>query len=272
MIESILNKICSRIEFPFAEAAADAFAWTPFSTSGFNPNGFILFNSLAVILVVILAVYFLKKENISGSAAFFLISLGVFSAALGARLFKVILTFFAEFPGVLDCLPCFFSRIPGMGSTVTGAIIALILFYFLYVRRRFGEKADSVIDAAILAVPLGQAVGRIGCFLEGCCYGRPLSGSVLHPVQLYESALNILNFLWLLRIYRKRKFPGQVFARYLVHYGVIRFLLEYLRGDVVFLFGGPHTLLSLTRFQLAALSFIAVGIIIHFPGNKRSNF
>lgn len=247
-------------------------AGSPFQTGRFQINGFILFNSLAVILVVILAAQLLKREDISGSTAFFLLSLGVFSAALGARLFKVILTFFSEFPGVLDCLPCFFSRIQGMGSTVTGAIIAMILFYFLYVRRRFGEKAASVIDAAILAVPLGQAVGRIGCFLEGCCYGRPLSGSTLHPVQLYESALNLINFFWLWRIHRKRKFPGQVFARYLVHYGVIRFFLEYLRGDTIFLFGGPHTLFSLTRFQLTALFFVAAGITMLVSGNgkKRS--
>ena len=90
-------------------------------------------------------------------------------------------------------------------------------------------------------VALAHAFGRIGCFLNGCCYGKfcdyawcvqfsPLLGAV-HPTQLYESGLLLIIASILSIISLKKHVTGQVIAVYFVLYGFIRFLLEFLRAD-----------------------------------------
>ncbi|MBI3292565.1 MAG: prolipoprotein diacylglyceryl transferase, partial [Elusimicrobia bacterium] len=110
-------------------------------------------------------------------------------------------------------------------------------------------------DALAPAIALGHAMGRLGCFAAGCCYGRPTAfrwgvifrhpeslaplGIRLHPTQLYEAALNLGIFgllQWRLLTIVKRetfeqKHPGQVFAWYVGLYAVTRFFLEWWRGD-----------------------------------------
>lgn len=110
-------------------------------------------------------------------------------------------------------------------------------------------------DYVVVALPLGHALGRVGCFLDGCCHGRPTSlpwaatftdpicgvadellGVPLHPVQLYEAAGELALFLffayWVLprvRAYKLRE--GTAFFGYILAYSVLRFGLEFLRGD-----------------------------------------
>lgn len=105
-------------------------------------------------------------------------------------------------------------------------------------------------DFAIPGLAIGHALGRIGCFLNGCCYGRPagdaccgivyppvcepgrlFAGIPLYPVQLIESACLLVIWLALVGAYSRRKKDGAVFALYLMLYPPCRFLLEYLRGD-----------------------------------------
>ena len=105
-------------------------------------------------------------------------------------------------------------------------------------------------DFAIPGLAIGHALGRIGCFLNGCCYGRPagdafcgiayppicepgrlFAGVPLYPVQLIEAACLLIIWTALLLAYPRRKKDGAVFALYLVLYPPVRFLLEYLRGD-----------------------------------------
>lgn len=94
-------------------------------------------------------------------------------------------------------------------------------------------------DAFAVALPLGQAIGRVGCFFNGCCYGTPtelpwntyVAGAHRHPTQLYEAALDLVLAAWLWSL-RGRAFPtGHLFRRYLVGYAVVRFFLEFVRGD-----------------------------------------
>jgi phosphatidylglycerol---prolipoprotein diacylglyceryl transferase len=108
-------------------------------------------------------------------------------------------------------------------------------------------------------LPLGQAVGRLGCFLNGCCLGEPwdgpwavtMAGAARHPAQLYEAALDLLlaGALWVTRL-RPRP-EGNLFRRYLVGYALIRFGLEPLRGD------NGHTLWGLTLVQWACVGTAA---------------
>ena len=116
-----------------------------------------------------------------------------------------------------------------------GAIIAVLI---IALRRR--EPPFALGDFVVTSLPLGHAIGRIGCFLNGCCYGTPtnlpwavtLEGALRHPVQLYETALNLLVFIFLRQRYlRGAGRPGHVLAWYLLTYSPIRFLLEFWRGD-----------------------------------------
>ena len=102
-----------------------------------------------------------------------------------------------------------------------------------------------VADCIAPGVALGHVFGRLGCFMNGCCYGRQSDlpwalrfpydrvphGKPVHPTQLYEALLNLALSIALATWFRRRKFDGQVFAFYLVGYALIRSFTEYFRGD-----------------------------------------
>jgi phosphatidylglycerol---prolipoprotein diacylglyceryl transferase len=118
--------------------------------------------------------------------------------------------------------------------------------------RRYHLPGWATADVLAPGVILGQAIGRLGCFAAGCCYGKvaprvpwavtftdpyaaravgtPLD-TPLHPSQLYESALAFLLFFGLLWLAGRKRFDGQVILAYAMGYSVIRFVLEFWRGD-----------------------------------------
>lgn len=119
----------------------------------------------------------------------------------------------------------------------------------------------KTIDLMTPPLVLAHAVGRIGCFLNGCCYGKPTSlpwgvsfpgeGILRHPTQLYESAGLLILFFLLKRIERSSPVPGRLFLIYGLSYGIWRFAIEFLRGD------NPAALAGLTPFQLISLFLVA---------------
>lgn len=142
-------------------------------------------------------------------------------------------------------------------------------------------KVENAFYAILPAVPLGQAFGRIGCFLAGCCYGcettlpigavytAPIggapAGTPLFPVQLVEAALCLLLFA-LLTLYDKKTFGKKPLITaaclYAVGYGAIRFALEYLRGDSIrgFLLGlSTSQWISAVAVALGAAGLLAAG-------------
>ncbi len=169
------------------------------------------------------------------------------------------------------------------GGVFQGGLAFGVIFALWYFRRR-KISIWPVADIAGPALALGHGFGRIGCFLAGCCYGRECSAfpgvsfkssyaheltsipleKALHPVQLYESLLNFLNFLVLFLILRKKKFDGQVFGFYVVNYSLIRFCTEYFRGDhpeKAFLLRGESPLTSLSYPQFFCLIGLAAGLL-----------
>lgn len=110
-------------------------------------------------------------------------------------------------------------------------------------------------DYFAVALPLGHAIGRIGCFFEGCCHGRPP-----HPVQLYESA-GLLLLAWgssrvLAGVEAGTSQHGAAFRFYLLGYGALRLLLDPLRGD-----GRPERFLGLSHQQGIALTLITIALL-----------
>ena len=102
-------------------------------------------------------------------------------------------------------------------------------------------------DAFAPGLALGHAIGRLGCFAAGCCYGKVTHhawgvvfnnprgqaprGEPLEPTQLIESAVELLNFFVLSWLITRKHADGQVFGTYLIVYGIARFFIEFLRGD-----------------------------------------
>jgi phosphatidylglycerol:prolipoprotein diacylglycerol transferase len=128
----------------------------------------------------------------------------------------------------------------GGGFVFYGGLIFGLLFYFVY--SLWLKKCDA--QKSYLLVPglvFGHAVGRIGCFLTGCCYGQPsslpwavkMSDELRHPVQLYEAvALIILGFFSLSWI-KMKKSNVKIVTDYLMFYSLLRFIVEFFRGDEI---------------------------------------
>jgi phosphatidylglycerol:prolipoprotein diacylglycerol transferase len=87
----------------------------------------------------------------------------------------------------------------------------------------------------------------------------------LHPAQLYESFTTLLIFAFLLVLYRKKAFPGQIFVLYLITYGIARFILEFFRGDADrgFVFDWVST------SQFVSLLIVPAGVILYWYLHKR---
>lgn len=147
------------------------------------------------------------------------------------------------------------------GLVFYGGLAAGILVIIWYTRRH-GISLLKTLDIYAPALALGHAVGRIGCFSAGCCYGSPSSlpwavtfthpaslaplGLPLHPVQLYESFSLFLIFALLITLRRRQSFEGQMAWTYLFLYAIARITLEFFRGDPRgFVFGGA---LSTSQF------------------------
>ena len=132
------------------------------------------------------------------------------------------------------------------GLVYYGGLIGASLTCIAYLRLK-KLPLWKVADILIPSLPLGCFFGRLGCFLNGCCYGRACDlpwairfpadnpqGSPtypVHPTQLYDSLLNLCLYGFLAWLFRRRKFDGQVFGVYLVCYAVLRSLVEAFRGD-----------------------------------------
>jgi phosphatidylglycerol:prolipoprotein diacylglycerol transferase len=176
----------------------------------------------------------------------------VLSGMLGAKLFYAVTYWDALGPDLLS-RALFLLRSFQYGFVFYGGLLAGGTAFFLTARRK---KLDALkaADLAAPALALGHAFGRVGCFLAGCCHGGAAGGPLavtftnpasevsplclgvpLHPVQLYEAAGNLLIFLvvnaMLSRRLAARLRPGLPVLAYAALYALLRFFLEFLRGD-----------------------------------------
>jgi phosphatidylglycerol---prolipoprotein diacylglyceryl transferase len=129
-------------------------------------------------------------------------------------------------------------------------------------------------DAIAPSVALGYVFGRIGCLMNGCCYGRACHlpwaitfpsvsngappGVPLHPTQIYDSLLNLLFYAFLSWLYRRKKFDGQVFAAYLIGYALLRSFVEIFRGDYPQHYLGGWA----TPAQVVSIGIVLVGVTL----------
>ncbi len=200
---------------------------------------------LAYLSAIWLGVHRAKKEGIPPGQILDLSVWLLVGAIIGAKLLLVIVDWrqYAAQPRLL-------LGIVRLGGVFYGGLILSVITGLWYMRRK-GLDTWQVCDILAPSIALGQAVGRVGCFMAGCCYGKvchlpwavtftdpvahdnvgvPLH-TPLHPTQIYSSLSALAIFALLLWISRHKRFPGQVFWSYVAIYSVSRALIEFLRGD-----------------------------------------
>ena len=172
------------------------------------------------------------------NSLFLLIFLAAF---VGGKLFL----FFEDVPNYLNNPR---KLIAGRGFVFYGSFLLAIptMFWFF---RKHKLPPYAMLDIMAITTCLVHMFGRLGCFMAGCCYGKPTDSifgvtytdaacmadplnTSLHPTQLYEAIYIFTVMVLLLLLRRRKKFYGQLFLLYLLLYAVGRFVLEYYRGDV----------------------------------------
>lgn len=248
-----------------------------FGTFPLHTYGFLL--ALAFLSALWFTARAAGREGIDKGAVY---DLGVYiavSALLGAKLLFLVteFRFYASHPDEILSLATLRSGGVYYGGFILAAIAGI------WMSRRKGLPVWKVADLCSPGIALGQAIGRLGCFSAGCCYGKPTSQPwgiffsdpyshqvvgvpldvSLHPVQLYQAAANLALFGLLWFSLSRKRFDGQVFILYLVGYAASRFLIEFFRGDAGrgFVFGGALStsqFIGLLLFPAAAVLFLVL--------------
>ena len=220
-----------------------------------------------------------RREKLNQDRVISLCLWAIVGAIAGAKVMMILrsLPEYLANPGELWSLATIQSAGDFYGGFL-GALAAVGIFFMRNKDLQFWPIADLCGPA----IALGQAIGRIGCFMAGDDYGRaaaipwavtftdPDAGRIggaplgvpLHPVQLYESLTCLALFLILVRLARRKKFEGEIILAYALLYAAARFVIEYFRGDADrgFVFDGLFSISQLMAIVIAAVSVILLAV------------
>lgn len=218
-----------------------------------------------MILGVLLALKEAKRVGIDEDDVLNLALIAIPSGLLGARLYYVIFNWSYYSQNVSEIL-----NFRGGGMAIHGALIGGILAGFIYTKIK-GIYFFKMADAVMLGIPLAQAIGRWGNYINGEAHGGPtdlpwgimVDGMKVHPTFLYESIwdLGIFIFLWLFR--KNKKYEGQLAITYIILYSIGRFFIEGLRTDSLMI--GP-----LRMAQVISLVAIIICLLLHKKLSKKA--
>ncbi len=226
-----------------------------------------------------------KRAGMTRDQIFDLAMIALISGIAGARILHVIQNW--------DSHSGFWwiFRIDQGGLVFYGGFILAITCVMIYAHRK-KISVPALLDVTAPAIAIAHAFGRLGCFMQGCCFGKPapegsccgikfplepipgrfprtiygLDGHtvLLYPAQLWESIANLLICILLLILCRKFRRAGQIAGIYIIIYAVTRFSLEFFRGD------NPELLLGLTTSQSIALFLMlpAGALLLMLAKNK----
>ncbi|BDR74419.1 prolipoprotein diacylglyceryl transferase [Clostridium tetani] len=235
-----------------------------FELFGLKIYGYGAMIALGILAAVILLDKRSKKRGYNEDHIFNMAIVGITGGILGGKLLYIIVDIknIIDNPEILKDL--------GNGFVIYGAIIGGAISVYLYCKKKNWDVL-KMLDLVVPSVALAQGFGRIGCFLAGCCYGKPTklpigvmftnspfapSNIHLHPTQIYSSIFDFLLAFFLLWYSRKAEKSGRVFSLYVIIYGVGRVIVEFLRGDP----RGNVSMLSTSQF--ISLFTIIIGIFV----------
>jgi phosphatidylglycerol:prolipoprotein diacylglycerol transferase len=232
--------------------------------------GFLL--AVAFLSAIFVAGREAKRLGIPPGRFFDLCFYLILAALVGSRLLYV----FLELPTFMAHPLKIFALWEG-GLVFHGGVILALLVAFYYIRRH-SMPWRPTLDALAVGMPLGQFFGRLGCFMAGCCYGRPTevpwavtftNPSTLcpyrvpvHPAQLYEAflALGVFGFLYWFRT--RKRFDGQLILIYFCLAGLVRFVVEFFRSPLDY--RGPVFFgwMPLTQLMALGLFLVCGGLLL----------
>lgn len=209
----------------------------------------------------LVSLYLAKKKaktiNINDEIIFNLWFIVLVSGIIGSRLLYVFSNFDYYITDPLEIIKLWHGGLSWFGGFFLGASVAII-----YIKRN-RLPIYKTLDLLIPFLALGQSIGRIGCLLNGCCYGKESSwglyfsaqGKILIPTQLFSS-LALMSIFILLRFIQERPHKaGEVFFIYLILYSIKRFLIEFWRAEhKIVLFG-------LTSFQIISVIILFLSVL-----------
>ncbi len=217
-----------------------------------------VFMLLAILIPCILIWRNVKKMKPADDRMFFVVIAALVGGVIGAKL-PVWVVHWREIVGAFPDIRLLLS-----GRTIVGGLIGGTLAVE-WMKKKIGVKTRT---GNVLAAPiaLGIAIGRLGCFFQGCCFGKPTTfswgvdfgdGILRHPVQLYEAAFCLILFFVLSAFQKRAKRPGILFAVFILLYFSFRFFEEFWRAVHPLYFG-------LTSFQWVSIAVVAYVLYARF--------
>jgi phosphatidylglycerol---prolipoprotein diacylglyceryl transferase len=222
-----------------------------------------------------------KLGRMQGLSRDAIMNLGIYCALagiVGAKLFMIVLDpYYRKNSAQILTL----STLQSAGIWYGGFIAALVFAYF-YMRSQ-GLPFLKTSDVFAPGLAIGHAIGRLGCFAAGCCYGKPTNlpwavtysnpdangaplGVPLHPTQIYEALIESLICIVLYQLAKRKHREGSIIALYLILSAIARFMVEFVRAhDEANPLGG-----SLTLEQWISLAVCGIGISLLLLHGRRS--
>lgn len=248
-----------------------------FSIGPLTVHSYGLMIALGILVCVFMGMYRARKYGYKDEAVLDIAIFGILSGFVGAKLLYVLVEFDSFLKNPMDVLG-------SEGFVVYGGIIVGALVGILYCRIK-KLPCWEYFDLLAPSIAVAQGFGRIGCFLAGCCYGRPTdtfwgvtfpegsfapAGVPLIPTQLISSAGDFI-ITGILLVYSKHnKKAGNVGILYMLLYGIGRFLVECLRSDD----RGTVGLLSTSQFISIGIVLLAIILFFRhqiFKNTKKEN-
>jgi len=240
-----------------------------FSIGPFTVHGYGLCIAIGLLACLFLACKRAKKVGLSEDICYGILYSGVILGFIGAK----ILYIFVEWDEFYSDPVSFISS---SGFVVYGGLLFGMLGGFLYCTKK-KVSFVSYLDLVVPSIALAQGFGRIGCFMAGCCYGRPTDSFIgitfhnslyapnnraLIPTQLLSAAGDFIIMGILLVLDKKVKKKGVLAGIYMVLYSIGRFVIEFFRND-------PRgTIFGLSTSQFFGIIALIIGIVVIIAGNK----
>jgi len=198
-----------------------------------------------------------RRQNMNPDTIFNFAFIVFISGVIGARIFYIMTNVAYYLRNPLEII-----MLQHGGLAWFGGLIAGIFSGALYLKSK-RLPMYKVMDLVVPFVALGQAIGRIGCLLNGCCFGIeskfgiyfPVHKAILIPVQIYSALILIIIYIILRFLQDRPHREGEIFYMYLLLYSTKRFFIEFWRADTPPVFSG------LTLFQLLSLSIFFFSLI-----------
>lgn len=219
-----------------------------FSFKGYSVSSYSFFILLGLISAVALYYFNIKKKS-TGHNGIYIALAAFIGGVIGAK----IPIWIANFRLIISNLnnPAYILS----GRTIVGGIVGGALTVFL--TKKFLGIKEKLGNNLVPSLCIGIFFGRIGCFLQGCCYGKKTNlpwgvnfgdGILRHPTQIYEAIFVFCLFVYA-QINKEKYAPGELFRRFMIVYFAYRFFAEFLRIN-------PVTALGFTYYQIASLLIV----------------